>query len=93
MTKAPHYKTADDNTIYNKTSHKKIRQNKTIHHKTMHNKTSHNNKAPHYKRTYNKKMNQRSLWCLKLPGRATASNRTAPLETPVCIRISSAVPK
>ena len=25
-------------------------------------------------------MNQRSLWCLKLSGRETASNRTAPLE-------------
>ena len=26
-------------------------------------------------------MNQRSLWCLNLSGRATASNRTAPLES------------
>ena len=39
------------------------------------------------------RMNQRSLWCLKLSGSATASNRTAPLETPVCIRITSSAPK
>ena len=37
-------------------------------------------------------MNQRSLWCLKLSGRATASNRTTPLETATCIRIASLVP-
>ena len=32
---------------------------------------------------YAKTMNQRSLWCLKLSGRETASNRTAPLEPTV----------
>ena len=38
-------------------------------------------------------VNQRSLWCLILSGRATASNRTAPFETTTYIRIESLVPR